>query len=449
LFTHAFGTLAYDTLAYDTLAYGPSLTCVCGSLANHSVGDDMAIALAHSITILFVLTLDMSGNHLTDKGVCALVESVDPHFIQDVNLSNIKVKKKVAEVLSVLIAETSTLSTLQMEGCSLDDMCVRILSTHLLSTMCPSSGVALHNCTLTTLNLSHNKIGDAGVVGLCECLKGNASLNELDLSYNLIRDKGGTALFDVLNETAISTLDLARNSMGGGGFAAAVGKCLEVSDTLIHLSLAFVGLSKEQCNEIGSKLKYNQVLMGLHMEGNQVGIDAHGYMNGVEEGGGGGGGGGGEGEQKHTFTRIMPWANSRVAEASSHWGRSEGKCWICHKWNEQLFTFSNSDKRAKVMLCTSFDEWKGESMTREPDGSFELYRMVPPGKIGYAFEVKGEEDQDGEKVVDVLQAKEDVDDLAQQLKPPEKFELLEVSRPSLLCMHYIVRVAACANTRRR
>ncbi|GMI34513.1 hypothetical protein TeGR_g4761, partial [Tetraparma gracilis] len=349
------------------------------NLAGSAVGDDMAAALAHAMSILIVTAVDVSGNHMSDAGVCALLDALDPHFLTDLNISHVKVKKKVFEELSKYLFETSTLQRLLMEECGVDDLCLRSLCPSLKTVMCPSSGAPLHNCTLVTLNLSHNKIGDNGATTLAEALGANESITELDLSYNQIRTRGGVALFEVLNLTSVSVLDLARNTMGDAKLAAAVGGCLEVNDTLIHLSLAYTGLLKEHCKLIGGKLKFNHSLMGLHMEGNELDIDAHGYMNGD----------GAEGpadaaaprraktadKANYVFTRIMPWANPRVAGTGHKWHDvGDGKCWICHRWNETRFEFTQAGY-SKVMLCTNFDEWRSESMTKLPNGTFEIFRM--------------------------------------------------------------------------
>ena len=185
----------------------------CVELSSSSLGDDMAVALSHSISVMFVLNMDVSRNHITDRGVGALLGSLDPHVITDLNLAFVKMKKKPIEVLSDLVGETSTLERLVMEKCDLDDSSLRTLSTNIATQMCLVTDMPLHLCTLTKLNLSHNKFGDSGAIGLAEGLKKNASLTELDLSYNLIRGKGGVALFEALNDSIVCTLDLAYNAL--------------------------------------------------------------------------------------------------------------------------------------------------------------------------------------------------------------------------------------------
>ena len=90
----------------------------CVELGSSSLGDDMAVALSHSISVMFVVTMNVSYNHITDRGVGALLGSLDPHVITELNLAFVKMKKKPIEVLSELIGETSTLEKLIMEKVS-------------------------------------------------------------------------------------------------------------------------------------------------------------------------------------------------------------------------------------------------------------------------------------------------------------------------------------------
>ncbi|GMH84500.1 hypothetical protein TrVE_jg8017 [Triparma verrucosa] len=385
---------------------------VCLSAAR--LGDDMAIALSHSMETMFVLSVDVSKNHITDKGLCALIASLDPHVVQELNFAFVKIKKSTAEDLRALIGESSTLEKLNLEQCQLDDTSVRELSFHLATTMCPDTDMPLHLCTLQTLNLSHNKFGDSAAIALAEGLKGNSSVTELDLSYNSIRSKGGIALFEALGTTTnvVATLDLAYNAIGEAGDTSGCGKvghaiseCLAANDTLIHLSLSHAGLGPGECTEIGAGLKSNNSLMGLHLEGNSGDVDAHGYVVGVNSGSDSG-----EGEAElesdgkkieHVFTRILPWAHPNVSNTGESWGRHGcGKCWICDRWAETKFTFNPKqsegaedvlDKVKGVQITTNFDEWRMESMKRKEGGVYEIYRMVPPGKSTFAFNVKTKE----------------------------------------------------------
>lgn len=433
-------------------------------LSSSSLGDDMAVALSHSISVLFVLSMNLSRNHLTDKGICALVHSLDPHVVVELNLAFLKVKKKPAECLSELLGESSTLKKLILEKCDIDDSCLRELSRNIATQLCPMTDMPLHLCTLTTLNLSHNKFGDSGAVSLAEGLKTNVSITELDLSYNLIRGKGGIAIFEALNDSVVCTLDLAYNALRespgdqGIGVAQAVSACLADNETLVHLSLAYVGFGGEDCVIIGDGLKYNQTLMGLHMEGNHSDIDAHGYMVGAplhdaaaavagehHSSAATGIVANHDGDHKvapigHVFTRILPWAFPKVSNAAETWEKTRsGKCWICDRWNEVKFTLDcpmvervgqvneKEEENASnfpvsgAQICTNFDDWKLEGMKKESKDRYEITRMVPPGGVGFFFNLlrkkaatknyEEEEVMGACYVLDNTQAKKNLDDL--------------------------------------
>ena len=325
------------------------------ALSNRDLGDDMAKALSHAFKNLIVLDVDVSCNHLTDSGVTAVLSCLDPHFLQRLDLSSIRLKKRSVSSLSDLLLETSTLTALKAADCTLDDTSLRALSLSLLTSLCPFSGAPLHNCTLTVLNLHGNKIGDAGASALAAALRTNGALAELDLSCNSIRARGGADLFRALNFTAVAVLDLARNGMsekeargsgpGGSSAARAIAECLEDNSSLVHLSLAHCGLTGEQCGTIGEGMRGNRTLLGVHMEGNARNVDARGFVEGGEREGGGRGEGGEEegGERtlteervRHSHERIVGEGGGREGggEGGGQWQKRGGMCWICHGWNE-------------------------------------------------------------------------------------------------------------------
>ncbi|KAG0050177.1 hypothetical protein BGZ83_005043 [Gryganskiella cystojenkinii] len=71
------------------------------------------------------------------------------------------------------------------------------------------------NSTLTTLNLSNNKIGDIEAQALAEALKTNSTLTTLTLLYNQIRDIGAQALAEALKtNNTLTVLELGGNDDG-------------------------------------------------------------------------------------------------------------------------------------------------------------------------------------------------------------------------------------------
>ena len=70
------------------------------------------------------------------------------------------------------------------------------------------------NSTLTTLDLSGNKIEDTGATAIAEALKSNFTLTTLDLHGNEIEDKGAAAIAHALIYNSIlTTLSLQYNDV--------------------------------------------------------------------------------------------------------------------------------------------------------------------------------------------------------------------------------------------
>jgi len=67
--------------------------------------------------------------------------------------------------------------------------------------------------SLQTLTLSHNRIGDDGVVALTRGLKNLTSLKELDLNFNEIGDMGAARLAEETKHLNSLKLSLWRNKI--------------------------------------------------------------------------------------------------------------------------------------------------------------------------------------------------------------------------------------------
>lgn len=82
------------------------------------------------------------------------------------------------------------------------------------------------NPHLTWLELSGNKIGDAGAISLSNALRANSHLQHLNLAANNVKDQGANALSNALRvNTSLHYFDLASNKFGNNGaiaFAAAL-----------------------------------------------------------------------------------------------------------------------------------------------------------------------------------------------------------------------------------
>ena len=96
------------------------------------------------------------------------------------------------------------------------------------------------NATLTTLNLSWNKIGDEGAGAISKTLKANITLTTLNLSFNSI----GNAGVEVISEA------------------------LKTNSTLTELGLMDSGIGNEGVRLLSEALKANSALTKLDLRGN-------------------------------------------------------------------------------------------------------------------------------------------------------------------------------------
>jgi hypothetical protein len=95
------------------------------------------------------------------------------------------------------------------------------------------------NATLTSLNLSFNKINDRDVELIATCLKGNQVLEELDLRVNKIGNVGSQAIAKyLLTQPCLKKLFMFGNPMGDEG-AAALFKAITGNSILEILNMGY------------------------------------------------------------------------------------------------------------------------------------------------------------------------------------------------------------------
>ena len=52
----------------------------------------------------------------------------------------------------------------------------------------------------------------------------------------------------------------------------------EKNTHLVHLDFSFCGLNEKECSEIYKGLQKNHTVLGLHMAGNAIDVDANGFL---------------------------------------------------------------------------------------------------------------------------------------------------------------------------
>lgn len=117
------------------------------------------------------------------------------------------------------------------------------------------------NKNLLTLNLDHNPgIGSVGISALTRGLKTNSTLKTLSARYCNIDQNGGFHVNEILSfpESAIETLDLTGNSLGGSGLKAFC-PGIEISNSLKRIRIADNNISSSE-TDVSTLNKFAKVL---------------------------------------------------------------------------------------------------------------------------------------------------------------------------------------------
>eukprot|EP00842_Homolaphlyctis_polyrhiza_P004976 jgi/Hompol1/547/HPOL_005001-RA len=160
----------------------------------------------------------------------------------------------------------SQLNRLVIKASAIDDDRCRLMCHALLS-----------NTTLSFLDLSHNKIGDAGARGLAKVLATpSTSLKELLLSNNKITHTGSISLGKALSlNTSLSSLNLRLNHLGDAG-GHTLCTALMKNKTLKEVDLSGNGLGTKAVTALCALLRKNgRALVSLDVSCNKLGNYGH------------------------------------------------------------------------------------------------------------------------------------------------------------------------------
>lgn len=215
------------------------------NLAHMGIGDKIAVILSKCLSSLpYLEKLNLSDNHLKDKGLTHLIHSVAKHpDLEELDISSNKVGMKASKALAEYLGNSKCkLKTLKVRSANIDDNgCVN---------MCK---VLQKNKYLTELDLSKNNIGKeenlnavkpsflTGGESLAILLSNkNCPLQKLTLHWNMIRLNGANKLCESIDQNSrLVYIDLSYNAIGSAG-AEIIGKCLMKNKTLTDLNIGKV-----------------------------------------------------------------------------------------------------------------------------------------------------------------------------------------------------------------
>ena len=112
-------------------------------------------------------------------------------------------------------------------------------------------------------------------------LKQSKNLEELYLSWNKIRGLGALCISEAIGLSALRALDLSWNSLASSENRSAVRALSDAivnNSTLLHLDISNNQLDVEDMAIFGESLAGNQVLIGVHVSGNQGRLDSKGML---------------------------------------------------------------------------------------------------------------------------------------------------------------------------
>lgn len=220
------------------------------SLVNTGLDDNSLKQLAEVLEKLSVKSLILSNNKITSVGAEELAKGIAANVsLTEINLEKNEIDDRGVAALAANIASKPALTALNLNGNRIGLNGVKALVEHLSTPDHP----------LPELHLANNHLDDAAVGALGALLSKNSTIQHVNLSGNKIGNAGAKALAQSLlsDDSNILSLDLSNNEIGNEG-ALALQHLLEKNH-----SLAKVDLSNNK-NLVGSPELASLLSGGFH-----------------------------------------------------------------------------------------------------------------------------------------------------------------------------------------
>lgn len=193
---------------------------------------------------------------------------VDSGILLDINLSFARFRRSpaVQELGGILQnLRDFNVKKLSLAHCDLDDRDASLIAY----------AIKTYNYSMQ-INLSGNKIQDAGVIALADAIKENPRVR-LQLSDNLIGTNGAVAFVDASVLTAETKIDLSNNRIGDEGAKAIAEKLEQNPGNITRLVLKNNDIGRVGDRALAEKLPRN--ISVLHRTKHVPFVEAHPYLS--------------------------------------------------------------------------------------------------------------------------------------------------------------------------
>ncbi|CAI2364389.1 unnamed protein product [Moneuplotes crassus] len=353
---------------------------------NLSLGDDFICKFAdqlkkdHNIHKILI-----NNNRITSRGAMAILNKVS-YSTNYLNLSgNPDIKVDSYKFLSKYVLQDyrKKIVHLNLEGNSMGDYSIGIICTTLAD-----------DSYIKYLNLSKNCITDRGAAALGYLIYNNRSIASLFVSWNEFKGEGGKHIADGLKENAhIKVFDMSFNSIGSMHFQKHncikyFSEAFKINNTLVHVDMSYLGLIKKDLELLNQGLKHNHSILGIHMLGNEGGVDSLGYLSTDLD----------PPSSSQLISTISPMLKAGEVDPKNLDLQRCTNCWICEGWTPITFRFIHKNsshphiklkEKATVLLHLGIDNFEPDIMYPDKDNPGEYYkvRMVPATDTYFYFTV--------------------------------------------------------------
>ena len=242
-------------------------------LSQLKVGDLFTETLAKVLeTNTTLKSFNFSRNHVNEIAMTALAKALERNTtLTTLTLQDDGITGSGTEILTKALTINTTLTALNLYSNKIGNSGANALANILKNNRTP----------LNKLNVSKNRIDDAGIATLVDALESNTLLSHLNLGENEISSIGiGVLAKAIENNTVLSYLNLYSTRMDCANVSI-LSKALKNNKTLTELNLSFNKLEYSSILELSKNLKDNVKLTNLNLQSNKIdnsSVDALGVL---------------------------------------------------------------------------------------------------------------------------------------------------------------------------